>query len=132
MTQEEREQFEQQLRQELEAEHEARVAKAADQREHREVDELALVLARARVEREVREAFFKEKGYRPYENSRGETEWLLPEEYERRMRARKRRSKRGKRPTPQEGLQLGVMGWALVIVGAMGVGFALLRFVLKG
>lgn len=95
MTDEERLQLSSELREQLEREHQQRVEQAAERVSSRtDRHHTPESVLRAQVEQNIREQFFTEKGYKKYESSRGETEWLLPEEYERRMKARKSRKKR--------------------------------------
>lgn len=128
MTDEERRAVEDRLRAELEADHRRRVEQAtAPSPLEQAAREEAARRERERLEAEVREAFYLEKGYKRYENSRGQIEWLLPDEYERRMRRRKRtRSPRGgeERASPQQ------LGFAFLLSLALGVLIALV--VLRG
>jgi len=79
-------------------------------------------------QREIREKFYKDKGYKRYVNSRGKVMWLLPEEYEWRTRARKAREQRHAkyRNVGDKGKQEKLLWVGLVLI-AMVIGLALLR-----
>jgi hypothetical protein len=48
---------------------------------------------RARLVLETRQRFYEDRGYVSYTNSRGEVEWLLPDEAARRIRRRDRHNR---------------------------------------
>ena len=91
MTEDERRAIEEKVRADLELEHQRRLSR---QNEPSPQSELARVESerreRERLEAKAREAFFLEKGYQRYENSRGQVEWLLPDVYEKRVRRRRK------------------------------------------
>lgn len=118
------------IREQLEAEHADRVAREADRQSGERERDLDKHRAQARLRREVRDAFYKEKGYVEYENSRGETVWLLPEEHERRVRSRRHRKRRKVSPT-QKLFEVGSKPWwIMVAAGFLLLGLALGKFVL--
>jgi hypothetical protein len=90
--------FARSVRNELEEQHEARLRQLANQRErarsHRNsLEEAARNTALNKVREQVRESFYKEKGYQRYVDSTGRESWIPAEEFEHRMkrRGRKRR-----------------------------------------
>lgn len=131
MDEEERQRIEQELREQLEQEHQDRVSKASTRGKPRA--SRSEEYERAVVAKELRERFYEEKGYVRYKNSRGEVEWLLPEEAERRKQARKRR-KRRKRPKGHSGERepLSPVAWGVLILGFLTLGLFLGYFVLRG
>lgn len=129
MTDEERRAVEAQMRADLEADHQKRLGRLGEPSPMEEAARAELARReRERVEAEVREAFYLEKGYKPYENSRGQTEWLLPEEYDKRMRRRKRDRTRPKGPDRAAGW--GELALALAI--SLGVGVLISLVLLRG
>lgn len=129
MTDEERQQIAEDLRRQLEQEHVERVQQQTERHARRtDRHHTPEAVIRAQVEKEIREKFFEEKGYKKYENSRGEIEWLLPDEYERRMKSRKSRKRR--RSTGEADLLKPWM-WAALAIGTVLAGvmmaFALSR-----
>jgi hypothetical protein len=86
-------------------------------------------LGEAKRQQELREQFYKENGYKRYTNSRGKVLWLLPEEYEWRMRAKKDRAHRHAKysnlANASENRQR--MVWIGLVLIAVVVGLALLR-----
>lgn len=86
-------------------------------------------LGEAKRQQELREQFYKENGYKRYTNSRGKVTWLLPEEYEWRMRAKKDRAHRHAKYTSlanaSENRQR--MVWIGLVLIAVVIGLALLR-----
>lgn len=130
MTEEERQQLASTLREQLEREHEQRLQQSVE-RSSRRTDRhhTPESVVRAKAEQVVREQFFTEKGYKKYENSRGEIEWLLPEEYERRMKARKNRKKRRSTDDPK---LFEPWMWAALAVGTVLAGIAMAFVLSKG
>ena len=86
-------------------------------------------LGEAKRQQRLRETFYKENGYKRYTNSRGKVLWLLPEEYEWRMRAKKDRANRHAKYTSlanaSENRQR--MVWIGLVLIAVVIGLALLR-----
>jgi hypothetical protein len=75
-----------------------------------------------KVKAEVAEAFYRPKGYLPYENHRGEILWLTPDEHAyrmaRRQSSRRRKKNDGKRRRDVQSLVVyTVVALAAVIVG---------------
>jgi hypothetical protein len=86
------------FREELRAEHEARLEKLKAQKERarsaaREGRENARMLAENTVKERLREQFQKENGYKRYTDSTGREFWLPPEEYAFRMKRREGRQR---------------------------------------
>ena len=131
LNEEQRQRFEEELRHQLEEEHRERVAKTGAR--SKRAPERSEEYQRAVVAKELRERFYEEKGYVQYKNSRGEVEWLLPDEAARRKEARKRRKRRKRgatRGSPREALT--PLAWALLIVGFLMLGLFLGYYVLRG
>lgn len=76
---------------------------------------------------EARKEFFKAKGYKRYVDSRGRELWLLPQEYDFRVRARKaREAKKGKYSgAPTRGPKEQILLWVALVGVAVAVGLAL-------
>ncbi len=98
LTDEERAALEAEMRQQLEEEHaqrlrqlEERRASARARREARGAG--ARQVAVTELQQELRERFYKEKGYRLYTDSTGREVWLTPEEFAVRSRRRKERKR---------------------------------------
>lgn len=117
-----------QIRAELEAEHEARLARFRSRSKRAREDGQAVSASRERKsEEELRQAerlsFFKEQGYKEYVDSNGRREWLPGEEYDWRMRRRKQRDTKGREYTPailkrrQELVLYGIAALLAIIVG---------------
>ncbi len=97
----ERDEVEREFRDELQAQHDQRIDRVRrhkdrarekrDSKSQREHD-----AAVAAVKNKVREDFYKEQGYKLYEDSTGREIWLPPEEYDWRMKRRSGRRKRKK------------------------------------
>ena len=112
-------------REELEADHERRVAKVRE-REDREAarraraEQDAREVARSDLKEQVREQFYKEHGYKLYVDSTGREHWLAPEEYAQRMARRKGRRVVAPSKLSQRRVWMFYAGTALLAV-ALGV-----------
>jgi hypothetical protein len=117
------------LREELERDHAERLEKLekrkdrARARTHERRDE-----QRAEIERklkdEVRDQFYEEKGYVEYVDASGRREWVPKEEYEWRMRRRKK-SRKPDLPMSNRMREVVVMGLGLVVAVIIGIVFVL-------
>lgn len=125
---------EEEFRLQLEAEH-AQAKERFEERKARSRDkararmEEKQEVGQAKREQALREQFYKEKGYKRYVNSRGKVLWLLPEEYDWRMRAKKDRAQRHAKYTSlanasQNRQRMVIIGLCLM---AVVIGLALLR-----
>lgn len=89
LSDEERAQIAEQFKSEIEAKYKRRAEIAASKNTESEADrEAELAVLRA----QVLEKFHEEHGYQKYVDSRGNSRWVSPEEYER-LRTRRRRKK---------------------------------------
>jgi hypothetical protein len=123
ITDEEHEEFAEQFRQEVKTEHERRLAALDEPKKKRSSaeNELQREAALAALRQEVRTAFYLEKGYVPYTDSRGLTNLVPPEELERRQ-SRQRRSKR--RPKYLAKVQnYPYFGYVIVLLLGMALGY---------
>ena len=94
MTEQERETLARQTLLQLEEDHARRVARlttVSREEESRKASDGER--ERARLVLETRQRFYEERGYISYTNSRGEVEWLLPDEAARRTRRRDRHNR---------------------------------------
>lgn len=133
MDEAERLSLEAEVQAQLKLEHQERVAKtsARPRRGGNHSEEYERMV----VAKELRERFYQENGYVQYRNSRGEMEWLLPEEAERRRKVRSRRRKKHKRsapPSPSDREPFTPRTWALLASAALFLSFFLGYFVLRG
>ena len=90
------------LRRQLELEHEERLARFEERRASgkdraRESKDRKRRSHRHKAESAMRLEFYKEKGYKKYVDSRGREQWLPPQEFEWRTKARKAREARQKK-----------------------------------
>ena len=114
---------------ELEQEHAERLEKL-DHRKQRARDrsEERLHVARAegakKLRDEIRDRFYDEKGYVEYVDGSGRREWVPKEEYEWRMRRRKK-GRRSDLPMSKRMREVVATAVALVIVVLMGIVFVL-------
>ena len=130
LSEDERKEAEEVFLQELNEEHEDKIA--ALERRH----ERLRAKKEARSQREkniyleelrdkVRESFYTEKGYRRYVDSRGRELWLAPEEYEWRMRHRRRRRKRRFRLANAQRYQMVLIYFGILLLAiALGIAVA--------
>ncbi|MCK6524881.1 hypothetical protein L6R49_26050 [Myxococcota bacterium] len=94
MTEQERETLARQTLLQLEEDHARRVARISTVTREEEVRKASdAERERARLVLETRQRFYEERGYVSYTNSRGEIEWLLPDEAARRIRRRERHNR---------------------------------------
>ncbi|RME25248.1 MAG: hypothetical protein D6798_09400 [Deltaproteobacteria bacterium] len=120
------------IRAELEQEHEARVRRFAEQRAHaRKRHERRRSSKQQRILEEIREEerrrLYREKGYRRYVDSNGRESWLPKDEYEWRMRRRKRRDRAAEyRPATRQRRRT-LMIYAFATVAAVLIGLLLIR-----
>lgn len=96
LTDEERLELEAKIRDELSREHEERIASLNRRREdskrrHRSREEAQRTAEVATLRQEIQQQFYEEQGYKKYVDSTGREVWLPPEEYEWRMRRRRRK-----------------------------------------
>ena len=120
-----------QIRAELEAEHQLRLERFA-QRRH-EAHQQGHHKAEQRQRREAedlrekeRRRFYEEKGYKEYVDSNGRSEWLPAEEHDWRVRRRKRRD-RGGEYSPQLGRRRrDLVIYAVAALIAVVIGLALI------
>lgn len=94
-----------QIRAELEAEHQRRLERFQERRTRARETSVAHQQTRQRKEEEdlrqaERRRFYTEQGYKEYVDSNGRSEWLPPQEYEWRMRRRKKRDRKGREYQP--------------------------------
>lgn len=132
LTDDERSEWEARFRTELEEEHAKRVEAQSEadrrrlSRKRTEEEEREAEVAKLRLQ--TREQFWKDNGYVKYIDSRGAELWLLPDEYERRMKARKRQKRNPvyeplqAASTKQALLFLGVLALAVILGLALGSG----------
>jgi hypothetical protein len=129
LSDEERREIEARLRAELEHEHEARALHGDRTIEQRDDDRRAAEIVResevAKLRAEVKAAFWSERGFQRYVDSRGTEHWLTPDEYERRMQRRKHRRPRNDPQKRNAALRriavfVGVLVLAIVIGLALG------------
>ncbi len=94
MTEQERETLARQTLLQLEEDHARRVARlttVSREEESRKASDAER--ERSKLVLETRQRFYEERGYVSYTNSRGEVEWLLPDEAARRIRRRDRHNR---------------------------------------
>jgi hypothetical protein len=94
-----------QIRAELEAEHQRRLERFQERRSRahdssRAHQETRLRKAEEDLRQSERRRFYQEQGYKEYVDSNGRAEWLPPQEYEWRMRRRKKRDRKGREYQP--------------------------------
>ncbi|MCB9730976.1 MAG: hypothetical protein H6746_21065 [Deltaproteobacteria bacterium] len=133
MDEAERQSLEAELQEQLQQEHQERLAKTGT-RARRGVNR-SEEYERMVVAKELRERFYEEHGYVRYTNSRGETEWLLPDEAERRQKSRRRRRKSRKKHSAQAPVDREPFSgrtWALLAAAALFLSVFLGYFVLRG
>jgi hypothetical protein len=123
------EELREKLRDELEQEHAERLEKLdLRKRRARDRSEERMQALRAegtkKLRDEVRDQFYDEKGYVEYVDASGRREWVPKEEYEWRMRRRKR-SRRADLPMSNRMREVVVTAVALVIVVLIGIVFVL-------
>lgn len=127
------EELRRQARAELETEHEERLERIRQRREHAKTRSRDKSDERKRIEEtmvreQVREEFYKEKGYRLYTDSTGRELWLSPEEYE--WRQRRHRHGRHKRRIYEPAINNRGRVWLFyvgLLILAIVVGIALAR-----
>ena len=118
---------------ELEAEHDDRKRRFAEKRERSRVKRERRAERKTRdaelsLRNKLQEEFYQDKGYKKYVDSRGKTHWLLPEEYEFRVKARaERERRRGKYRAFEKPGRANWMVWAGMVLLAIVMGFALLQ-----
>lgn len=122
-------QLREQILEELEQEHAERLEKLAHRKQRaRERIEVRKEAVRAqgtkKLREEVRDRFYDEKGYVEYVDGSGRREWVPKEEYEWRMRRRKK-SRRSDLPMSNRMREVVVTAVALVIVVLIGIVFVL-------
>lgn len=121
------------IRAELEAEHEERKQRFAEKKERskakgRERTQRKQKDSEQALRLRVQEQFHRDHGYKKYVDSRGKTHWLLPEEYDWRVKARAERDKRrGKYKSFEQPGRASWMVWAGMVLVAILMGFALLK-----
>lgn len=121
------------IRADLEAEHAERKARFEQKKERGKRKREQRRTEREHVsEQELKQRlqaeFFREKGYKKYVDSRGKTHWLLPEEYDHRVKARKAREDRKARyKSYQPPGDRKWLVWVGMVIFAMTVGLVLLR-----
>ena len=122
-----------QVRAELEAEHELRGERLRQRRQHAKARARDKADERRRIEEslvreQVREEFYKEKGYKLYTDSTGRELWLSPEEFE--WRQKRHRHGRRKRKIYEPALNNQGRVWLFyvgLLILAIVVGIALAR-----
>ncbi len=120
------------IRAELEQEHEARVRRFAEHRQHaRQRHERRQHSKQQRMLEELREEerrkLYREKGYRRYVDSNGRETWLPKDEYAWRMKRRKRRDRASEyRPVTRQRRQT-LLIYAVAAVAAVLIGLLLIR-----
>ncbi len=132
ITEDEREAYARQFREELELEHQRRIEKLQREKERRRMrlDERSrreLEAEKADIRDAMRKAFYEEKGYKLYTDSSGRDIWLTAEEYKYRTSRRRRRVKR--KPLGKVfGLRPRTVGlYALAVLIAVAIGLAMTR-----
>lgn len=119
-----------QIRTELEAEHQRRLERFAERRaQSRDTGRIHKETRERKELEDLRQAerrrYYQEQGYKQYVDSNGRTEWLPPQEYEWRMRRRKKRDKKGREYQPsvlsrrRELLVYGVAALAAILLGML-------------
>jgi hypothetical protein len=114
---------------ELEQEHSERLEKLAHRKQRarartEERKQELRVEGTKKLRDEIRDRFYDEKGYVEYVDGSGRREWVPKEEYEWRMRRRKR-SRRSDLPMSKRMREVVATGVALVIVVLIGIVFVL-------
>jgi hypothetical protein len=123
---------EERIRAELQVEHDERKRRLADKKSRSRVKSDRRRAqeeqeAELQLRRRVEEQFYADNGYKRYIDSRGKARWLLPEEYDWRMKARKERERRhGKHRSFEQPGRASWMIWAGLVVMAVLMGCALL------
>ena len=117
------------LLEELEHEHAERLEKLAHRKQRAkqrtaERKEVLRLEGSKKLRDEVRDQFYDEKGYVEYVDASGRREWVPKEEYEWRMRRRKR-SRRSDLPMSNRMREVVATAVALVIVVLIGIVFVL-------
>jgi hypothetical protein len=121
------------LRTHLEAEHSARLEQLSSRQKRERTQSLERVgdADAQRVERQVREAFYKDHGYKEYIDSHGRRSMIPPEEWEWKQSKRsQRKRKRGsatRRWSPRRLTTKTLATYLMVIVLAVVVGILLAR-----
>jgi hypothetical protein len=123
------EELRERLREELEQDHAERLEKLAHRKQRAkdrttERKEMQRVEGTKKLRDDVRDQFYDEKGYVEYVDASGRREWVPKEEYEWRMRRRKR-SRRADLPMSNRMREVVVTAVALVIVVLIGIVFVL-------
>jgi hypothetical protein len=119
------EELRQQILEELEQEHAERLEKLEHRKQRAKVrneDRKQALRAEGakKLRDELRDRFYDEKGYVEYVDGSGRREWVPKEEYEWRMRRRKR-SRRSDLPMSKRVREVVATGVALVIVVLIGI-----------
>ncbi len=108
---------EKKLREEIRKKLEGREQKEREHKQRAESEKSRLLeeRMRAKIKEEETEKYYSEKGYVKYKNRHGETEWLLPEEAEKRQSRRRStgRSKQSRKAKARRNLYINL---AIVIV----------------
>jgi uncharacterized membrane protein len=122
------------IRADLEREHEERRERFQLMREKgRERSRFKKARAEADEESRRRQAlratFYEEKGYKRYVDSRGKEQWLLPEEYDWRVKARAAREARRDRHNKvfEQPGQNNWMVWVGIVILGLALGYVLLK-----
>lgn len=123
------EELRQQILEELEQDHAQRLEKLAHRKKRAkertaERKEALRLQGTKKLRDEVRDQFYDEKGYVEYVDASGRREWVPKEEYEWRMRRRKR-SRRSDLPMSNRMREVVATAVALVIVVLIGIVFVL-------
>ncbi len=134
MTEEERQEILEEMSRKLETEHERRLMAFETRRRRSQERKTGKKSGHPDSEKqqlwdEARLKFYKDHGYQKYVDSRGNVRWLLPEEYEYRMKRHRRRSKRHRTwfNTMTTRKQRRVLLLVLMITAAIGTGLFVLR-----
>ncbi len=114
---------------ELEREHAERLEKLASRKERarirsRERGEELRAESEKKLKNELRDRFYEEHGYVEYVDGSGRREWVPKEEYEWRMRRRKR-SRKSDLPMSNRMREVIVTALAVLVVIAIGIVFVL-------
>jgi len=123
------EELRERIREELEQDHAERLEKLAHRKQRAkertaERKETQRLEGTKKLRDEVRDRFYDEKGYVEYVDASGRHEWVPKEEYEWRMRRRKR-TRRSDLPMSNRMREVIVTVVALVIVVLIGIVFVL-------
>ncbi len=91
------------------------------------LDSHVLEVEKKRIKNEEIEKFYTEKGYKKYINHYGMTEWLLPDEFNRRM-ARKEKSLKRKNSSKKKQMLNTILLMVIIVILVMVIGVIIIKY----